>query len=91
MKKDGITFFYPGHYDGKNVETQQRVNDLITLSKDVLSGKVKGEKNTGNGFGLPLLLAITVFALTLAKNHLIRKQGFKLASYSDNINLLAVR
>ncbi len=32
MKKDGITFFYPGHYDGKNVETQQRVKDLITLS-----------------------------------------------------------
>ena len=57
MKKDGITFFYPGHYDGKNVETQQRVNDLITLSKDVLSGKVKGEENTGNGFGLPLVVS----------------------------------
>ena len=57
MKKDGISFFYPGHYDGRNVETQQRVNDLITLSKDVLSGKVKGEKNTGNGFGLPLVVS----------------------------------
>ena len=57
MKKDDIPFFYPGHYSGTNPETQQRVSDLITLSKDVLSGKVKGEKNTGNGFGLPLVVS----------------------------------
>ena len=56
MKKDNIKILYPGHYDGKNTETQKRVNDLITLSKDVLSGKVKGEKNTGNTFGLPLVV-----------------------------------
>ena len=56
MKKDGIKFLYPGHYDGKNPETMKRVDDLITLSKNVLSGKVKGEKNTGNGFGLPLVV-----------------------------------
>ena len=56
MEKDGIKYFYPGHYDGKNLETQKRVNDLITLSRDVLSGKVKGEKNTGRTFGLPLIV-----------------------------------
>ena len=57
MKKDGIEFFYPGHYSGRNPETQKRVNDLITLSRNVLSGKVKGEKNTGNTFGLPLVVS----------------------------------
>ena len=43
MEKYGIKYLYPGHYFGKNVETKQRVDDMITLSKDVLSGKVKGE------------------------------------------------
>ena len=57
MKKDKIKILYPGHFDGENLETQKRVNDLITLSKDVLSGKVKGEKNTGNTFGLPLVVS----------------------------------
>jgi glyoxylase-like metal-dependent hydrolase (beta-lactamase superfamily II) len=45
MKKYGIKFFYPGHYFGKNTETKQRVDDIMTLSKEVLSGKVKGEEN----------------------------------------------
>jgi len=43
MEKYGIKHLYPGHYFGKNLETKQRVVDMITLSKDVLSGKVKGE------------------------------------------------
>lgn len=45
MEKYGIKYLYPGHYFGKNPETKQRVDDMITLSKDVLSGKVKGEPN----------------------------------------------
>jgi hydroxyacylglutathione hydrolase len=45
MEKYEIKYLYPGHYFGKNVETKQRVDDMITLSKDVLSGKVKGEAN----------------------------------------------
>jgi len=49
MEKYGIKFLYPGHYDGKNEETKQRVDDLITLSKDVLSGKTKGEPNQWGG------------------------------------------
>ena len=57
MKKDGIKFLYPGHYSGDNPETQERINDMITLSKDVLSGKVIGKKNTGNSFGLPLVVS----------------------------------
>ena len=57
MEKNGIKILFPGHYDGNNLETLKRVNDLVTLSKDVLSGKVKGEKNTGNSFGLPLIVS----------------------------------
>jgi hydroxyacylglutathione hydrolase len=52
MEKDGIRYLYPGHYNGRNPETKQRIMDMITLSKDVLSGKVKGEENPNNRFGL---------------------------------------
>jgi hydroxyacylglutathione hydrolase len=57
MEKEGIEYLYPGHYNGRNPETKQRVSDMITLSKDVLSGKVKGEENTGNRFGLSLIVS----------------------------------
>ncbi len=51
MEKDGIEKLYPGHFFGSNPETKQRVDDLITLSKDILSGKEKGEETEGNRFG----------------------------------------
>lgn len=56
MAKYGITKLYPGHYFGKNAETKQRVDDMITLSKDVLSGKVKGEANPQGMMGLNLVV-----------------------------------
>ena len=56
MEKEGNEYLYPGHYNGRNPETKQRVSDMITLSKDVLSGKVKGEENAGNRFGLSLIV-----------------------------------
>lgn len=52
MKKYRIKYLFPGHYYGNNVETKQRVDDMITLSKDVLSGKVKGKENPNGGMGL---------------------------------------
>jgi hydroxyacylglutathione hydrolase len=48
MEKQGITFLYPGHFNGTNQETKQRIEDLITLSKEVLSGKIKGKPNQWN-------------------------------------------
>jgi len=57
MQKDGIKYFYPGHYSGNNLETKKRVDDLITLSKDVLSGKVKGKENPGGMLGLNLVVS----------------------------------
>jgi hydroxyacylglutathione hydrolase len=49
MEKYGITHLYPGHYFGKNVETKQRVDDIATISNDVLAGNVKGEPGGRGG------------------------------------------
>ncbi len=62
MDKYGIKFLYPGHYNGNNAETKKRVDDLITLSNDVLSGKVKGEKNPRGG------LIVTAYGVHIIYN-----------------------
>jgi glyoxylase-like metal-dependent hydrolase (beta-lactamase superfamily II) len=51
MLEKGIAFLYPGHYNGTNPETLQRISDMITLSQNVLSGKVKGAEISDNMFG----------------------------------------
>lgn len=56
MDKYAIKFFYPGHFFGNNLETRQRVADMITLSKDVLSGRVKGQNNPNGMLGLNLVV-----------------------------------
>ena len=56
MNKYGIKYLYPGHFSGKNLEMKKRVDDMITLSKDVLSGKVKGVANPMGQMGLNLLV-----------------------------------
>jgi hydroxyacylglutathione hydrolase len=56
MQKYGIKFLYPGHYFGNNPEMKQRVDDMIVLSKDVLSGKVKGQANPKGMIGLNLIV-----------------------------------
>jgi len=57
MEKNGIKFLYPGHYFGDNAETKQRVDDMITLSRDVLSGKAKGSENPNGMMGLNLIIS----------------------------------
>jgi hydroxyacylglutathione hydrolase len=57
MQKDGIKCLYPGHYFGKNAETKQRVDDMATISRDVLAGKVKGEPNARGAMGGNLLIS----------------------------------
>jgi glyoxylase-like metal-dependent hydrolase (beta-lactamase superfamily II) len=56
MAKNGIKFLYPGHFFGKNAETKQRVDDMATISRDVLAGKLKGEPNPKGMMGLNLLV-----------------------------------
>lgn len=57
MESSRVDLLYPGHYFGTNAETLQRVNDMITLSQDVLSGKEKGEENTRAMLGLNLVIS----------------------------------
>lgn len=57
MQKYGIKYLYPGHFFGTNQETKQRVDDMITLSMNVLSGKVKGKENPGGMMGLNLVVS----------------------------------
>ena len=56
IQKYNIKQLYPGHFMGLNPETPQRIKDMITLSKDVMSGKVKGEPNPRGMMGLSLIV-----------------------------------
>ena len=52
MAKYNIKKLYPGHYMGKNVETPKRVADMLQMSRDILDGKIHGEKNERGMMGL---------------------------------------
>jgi len=52
MQQQEIRFLYPGHFMGKNLETKERIATILALSRDVMAGKVKGEHDPGNRFGL---------------------------------------
>ncbi len=57
MQEFGIKYLFPGHYYGNNPETKQRVDDMVILSRDVLSGKAKGVENPNGGMGLNLVIS----------------------------------
>ncbi len=57
MEDYKVNLLYPGHYFGANPETKKRVDDMITLSKGVLSGKIKGEENPHGMLGLNLVIS----------------------------------
>ena len=56
MEKYGIKYMYPGHFFGKNLETKERVDNEIILSKGVLSGQMKGEENPRGMMGLNMVI-----------------------------------
>ena len=58
MEKYNITKLYPGHYMGSNCETQQRLADMLQMSRDVLDGKLAGEKNPHGMLGLNNVLSM---------------------------------
>jgi hydroxyacylglutathione hydrolase len=68
MEKYGIKYLYPGHYFGKNLETKQRLDDEVALSKDVLSGKVKGQANSGGM--MPLIVTAYGVRINYSENSL---------------------
>jgi hydroxyacylglutathione hydrolase len=63
MEQHGIKRLYPGHLNGRNFETKQRLDDEVTISKDVLSGKMKGEPNPRAMLGLNLV--VTAFGVRI--------------------------
>jgi glyoxylase-like metal-dependent hydrolase (beta-lactamase superfamily II) len=54
MEKNKIRCLYPGHYNENNMETLDKIKDMLALSQKVLSGKIKGTDNPDNKFGLKL-------------------------------------
>lgn len=66
--KYGLKELYPGHYFGGNPETKQRVDDMATICKDVLAGKLEGTENPRGMMGL---------------NRVITKYGVRI-NYSEN-------
>lgn len=49
MEKHGITKLYPGHYDGKNVETLKRVSDEYDMAVEMLEGRREGNESGQRG------------------------------------------
>ncbi|MCL2651975.1 MAG: MBL fold metallo-hydrolase [Candidatus Azobacteroides sp.] len=49
MQNNNIKYLYPGHFYGSNLETLQRIRDLITLSEDVMSRRIAGKPNQYGG------------------------------------------
>lgn len=68
MAKNGITHLYPGHFFGKNAETKQRLDDMATISRDVLAGKVKGEPNPKGMMGLNLIITAYGVRINYSEN-----------------------
>lgn len=58
MQKHNISKLYPGHYMGVNAETLKRVQDMLQMSRDVLSGKIEGRKNERGMLGLDRVLTM---------------------------------
>lgn len=56
MERYGISKLYPGHYNGQNPETLQRVSDMLQMSRDILDGRVKGQANPQPSLGLDHIL-----------------------------------
>ena len=68
MEKNGIKHLYPGHFFGKNFETKQRLDDMATISRDVLAGKVKGEPNPRGMMGLNLVITAYGVRINYSEN-----------------------
>ena len=46
IEKYDLKYFYPGHYWGNNLETPQRVKDIVTICKGILDGSLQPERGS---------------------------------------------
>jgi hydroxyacylglutathione hydrolase len=56
MEENNIRYLYTGHYNENNMETLTKIKDMLAVSQNVLSGKIKGTANPDNKFGLNLIV-----------------------------------
>lgn len=49
VDKYQLTHFYPGHYDGNNLETPKRIKDIKLLCEGVLDGTIEKKSDPSNG------------------------------------------
>jgi glyoxylase-like metal-dependent hydrolase (beta-lactamase superfamily II) len=63
MERNKINYLYPGHYNDNNMETINKLKDMLALSRNVLSGKIKGVPNPDNSFGLKLAVEGTGYRI----------------------------
>jgi glyoxylase-like metal-dependent hydrolase (beta-lactamase superfamily II) len=68
MEKFGIKTLYPGHYFGANAETKKRVDDMATISKDVLAGRLKGTANPNGMMGLNQIINLYGVRINFSEN-----------------------
>lgn len=54
MEGHKIKYLYTGHHSESNMETLNKIKDMQTLSKKVLSGSIKGYDNPDKTFGFKL-------------------------------------
>ena len=52
-----------GHYYGDNPDTPERIKEMRSLAKDILSGNVQGVPNTGGSFGLDIRVSRNGFRI----------------------------
>lgn len=54
MQQHDIRFFYPGHNDGSNIETPERIHNLITICRGSLDGSI--QPNAEGSINLPYVV-----------------------------------
>ena len=54
MEGNKVKYLYTGHHNNNNMETLDKIKDMLTLSQKVLSGNIKGYANPDNTHGLNL-------------------------------------
>ncbi|MBQ6576517.1 MAG: MBL fold metallo-hydrolase [Bacteroidales bacterium] len=70
LKKRKIRILYPGHYYGDNPDTPERIKEMRSFAKDILSGDVTGVPNTGGSFGLDTRAARNGFRINYSSRSL---------------------
>jgi glyoxylase-like metal-dependent hydrolase (beta-lactamase superfamily II) len=74
MAENDVSKMYPGHFNGANFETPARIDNMLKVCNDILSGEINGEKS-----GQPNLLNPS------GESYIITGEGFRINYTSDMI------